>query len=297
MTHIPVLQQEVIQFLNPQPNKNYIDCTFGEGGHSLALLEKIKPNGKILAIEIDPVLYKKGLLKKKRLGERLILVNDSFVNLEKIVKKLNFQNVHGVLFDLGISSWHLEESGRGFTFKKDEPLLMRYNGKSNNQVLTAYKILNEWESEKIEKILKEYAQEKFAKRIAIEIEKARKKTPIETTFQLVEIIRKAVPLVYQKRKIHFATKTFLALRIATNEEIENLKKGLEQALRILEKKGRLAVISFHSTEDKIVKEFFRERKKRGELKILTKKPIIPSNEEVIKNPRSRSAKLRVGEKL
>lgn len=297
MVHIPVLQKEVIKFLDPRPNENFVDCTFGEGGHSLALLKKTKPNGKILAIEIDPELYKKGIIQKKKFGERLILVNDSFANLENIIKKMKFQKIKGILFDLGISSWHLECAGRGFTFKKNEPLLMRYDGKSNSQALTAYKIVNEWKKEQIEKILREYAQERFAKKIAKEIEKARSEKPIETTFQLVEVIKKAIPPSRQKRKIHFATKVFLALRMATNEELENLKKGLMQALNVLERGGKIAVISFHSTEDRIVKNFLKEKERLGEIKILTKKPIVPSFREVLKNPRSRSAKLRVAEKL
>lgn len=284
--HIPVLQKEVIEYLNPKPNENFIDCTIGEGGHTLAILEKNGPEGKVLGIEFDAQLYKK-LLESDI--NRLVLINDSYINLEKIVKKERFQLVSGILFDLGLSSWHLDKSGRGFSFLRDEPLDMRYNPGSP---LTAGKILNDWSEKEIEKILKEYGEERrFVRRIAKEIIEARKLKPIKTTFQMVEIIKKAVTGKYERGRIHPATRTFQALRIAVNDELSNLEKALPQALEILEKGGRLAVISFHSLEDRIVKNFFRQN-----LKILTKKPIRPSPEEIKLNPRSRSAKLRVGEK-
>jgi len=218
----------------------------------------------------------------------LILVNDSYVNLAETVRKQRFKPVSGILFDLGFSSWHLEESGRGFSFEKNEPLDMRYNPENP---LTAEKIVNNWSEREIEKILREYGEERFTKRIAREIIQERKIKPIKTTFQLVETIKKSTPIWYHHRRIHPATRTFQALRIAVNDELNNLKKALPQAVEILEKDGRLAVISFHSLEDRIVKNFFREN-----LKILTKKPIRPSLEEIEINPRSRSAKLRVGQK-
>lgn len=282
--HIPVLLNEVLKYLNPKPNENFVDCTFGQGGHSLKILEKIKPKGKILGIETDEELFEK--MKSKVKEKRLILVKDSYKSLEKIIKNKKFGPVKGILFDLGLSSWHLEESKRGFSFKKDEILDMRYDLKNP---LTAKKILNEWQEKEIEKILREYGQESFADRIAREILKRR---PIEKTFQLVEAIKEATPGWYKKRKIHFATKTFQALRIAVNDELENLKSALPQALKILGKDGRLVVISFHSLEDKIVKNFLKENSKKGLIQILTKKPIRPSQEEIKKNPRARSAKLR-----
>jgi len=293
--HIPVLPKEVIEYLDPKPNENFIDCTIGEGGHTTAILERNKPKGKVLGIEIDPELYQK---LKSRMAEirnskletrnRLILVNDSYVNLAETVRKQRFKPVSGILFDLGFSSWHLEESGRGFSFEKNEPLDMRYNPENP---LTAEKIVNNWSEREIEKILREYGEERFTKRIAREIIQERKIKPIKTTFQLVETIKKSTPIWYHHRRIHPATRTFQALRIAVNDELNNLKKALPQAVEILEKDGRLAVISFHSLEDRIVKNFFREN-----LKILTKKPIRPSLEEIEINPRSRSAKLRVGQK-
>ena len=285
MIHIPVLQKEVIEHLEPKPNQNFIDCTIGEGGHTKAILEKNGPDGKVLGIEFDPWLYKKLLTSKI---DRLILVNDSFVNLKEIVRKEKFGPVLGILFDLGFSNWHLEESGRGFSFLKNEPLDMRYNPEDP---LTAEKILNNWPEEEIEKILREYGEERFARRIARGIIEERKIKPIKTTFQLVEIVKQATPGWYHQRKIHPATRTFQALRITVNDELNNLKEALPQALEILKKGGKLAVISFHSLEDRIVKNFFREK-----LKVITKKPIRPSLKEIEINPRSRSARLRVGEK-
>lgn len=282
--HIPVLKNEVIKFLNPKPNENFVDCTIGLGGHSLEILKRNGPQGKVLGIETDPVLYRK--LKAQKI-ERLILVNDSFSNLEKIVKKSKFKKIAGVLYDLGISSWHLEKSGRGFSFKKKEPLIMRYNNKNG---ITAENILNEWPEKEIEEILRKYGQERFAKKIAENIVKERK---IRNTLHLVEVIKKSVPPWYKRRKIHFATKTFLALRIMVNNELENLRNSLPQALNVLENGGKILVISFHSLEDKIVKNFFREKQKEGRVKVLTKKPILPSRKEILSNNRARSAKLRV----
>ncbi len=294
--HIPVLKREVLEILDPKPNQNFVDATFGEGGHAISILEKIAPNGKLLALEVDPELFKKGKkLEKKFLG-RLILRNENFANLKNVVEKENFKEILGILFDLGISSWHLEESGRGFTFKRNEPLIMRYD--KDTTKLTAIDVLNKFPEREIEKILKEFGQEKFAREIAREIARERKKEKILTTFQLVEIVKKALPISeIKKRKIHFATKVFLALRIFVNRELENLKEGLEQALEVVSKGGKILVISFHSLEDKIVKNFFKEKEKEKIVKILTKKPIVPSNLEILKNKRSRSAKLRAAIKL
>lgn len=296
MTHIPVLKKEVIEYLDPKPNENFIDCTIGEGGHALAILERTAPKGKILGIECDPELSSQ--LKEKCL-QRVILVNDSYINLKKIVEKEKFEPVSGILFDLGISSWHLEKSGRGFSFSKNEPLIMRYNYSNElfaGKELTAEKILNQWPEKEIERILREYGEERFAKKIVREIVRAREKRPIKTTFQLVEIIKKAVPKNYERGRMHPATRTFQALRIAVNDELNNLKKALPQAIEILEKSGRLAIISFHSLEDRIVKNFYQSRTSI-DLKILTKKSIRPSPEEIKINPRSRSAKLRAAQKI
>lgn len=293
-THIPVLQKEVIEYLNPKPNENFIDCTVGEGGHSLAILERIAPNGKILGIDADPEVIRQLKSKILNLKSKIVLVCDNFVNLKEIVKKEKFRQISGILFDLGMSSWHLENSGRGFSFLRKEPLDMRYNFQN---YLTAEKIVNYWSFQEIEKILRDYGEERFAKEIAEKIIEARKWKPIENTFQLVEIIKRAVPVWYQYKKLHFATRTFQSIRIAVNDELNNLEKALPQALEILRTGGTLAVISFHSLEDRIVKNFYRARNSISEIKILTKKPIIPSQKETKINPRSRSAKLRVAIKL
>jgi 16S rRNA (cytosine1402-N4)-methyltransferase len=286
--HIPVLQKEALEYLDPKPNENFIDATIGEMGHTIAILEKNKPNGKVLGIDWDAEV-----IKKLKFQERIILVNDSYANLKEIVEKNNFNPVQGILLDLGMSSWHLEESGRGFTFMKNEPLDMRYQNKAQNY-LTAEEIINKYPREEIERILKEYGEERFAKRIAERIIAERKIRPIKTTMQLVEILRRSIP-VYGHQKIHFATRTFQALRIAVNGELDNLKRVLPQVLEVLNKGGRIVVISFHSLEDRIVKEFFRNNKEV--LKILTKKPITSTDEEIISNRRARSAKLRAAMKI
>lgn len=286
--HFPVMGEEVIQHLNPKPRENFVDCTIGEGGHTTAILERNRPYGKVLGIDSDPEILKnlKHKLKGTEYAQRLILFCDNFANLSAIVKKHNFNPVSGVLFDLGFSSWHLEESGRGFSFMRNEPLDMRY---SPENALTAEDILNFWSLKEIEKILRFYGQERFSRRIAEEIVKSR---TLKATVDLVMAVERATPSWYHRGKIHFATKTFQALRIAVNNELENLGKALPQALDIMESGGRLVAITFHSLEDRIVKNFLREKFKEGVVKILTKKPLRPSKEEIAKNPRSRSARLR-----
>jgi len=286
--HIAVLQKEVLQFLNPKPNENFIDCTIGGGGHALAILEKTQPDGKLLGIDADPNQIENCKLKIENFKKRIILVADNFANLKTIVKRERFGSIRGILFDLGLSSWHLEESGRGFTFKKKEPLDMRYN--VENSKLTAEKIINYYSFQEIEGILREGSQERFSKKIAREIVNKRSQGPITNTFQLVEIVRKAVPAWYRNQRIHFATRTFQALRIAVNNELNNLKKALPRALEILKPGGRLVVISFHSLEDQIVKNFLKEN--QDLVQVLTRKPLGPTPAEIKINPRCRSAKLR-----
>ncbi len=290
--HITVLKEEAVKQLAVCENENFIDATYGHGGHSREILKKNGPDGKILAIEADPEIFKNELPKKP---PRVLLVNDSYLNLEKIVDENNFRNVKGIIFDLGISSWHIENSGRGFSFRKDEILDMRF--RPNETELTAAEIINSWPKEKIAEILKNYGEERFAIQISKLIAEKRKKEKILTSQQLVETIRAAVPNFYKRKKIHFATKTFQALRIAVNGELEAIKSALPEAINILPKNGRIVVISFHSLEDRIVKNFFREKEKEGILKRANKKPINPSFEEIKNNPRARSAKLRAAIKL
>jgi len=287
------MKDYVVRFLDPKPNENFVDCTVGEGGHAMAILERTKPSGMVLGVDADPLILEE--LKRKvegtDYGRRLLLVCGNFVNLGDIVKKYAFKRVSGVLFDLGLSSWHLEESRRGFSFLRNEPLDMRYNLENP---LTAEAIVNFWSLRAIERILRVYGQEKFARRIAREIVRSR---PLRTTVDLVMAVERATPSWYHRRRVHFATKTFQALRIAVNNELENLEKALPQALDILDVGGRLVVISFHSLEDRIVKNFLKEKFREGVVKILTKKPVRPSREEIIENPRARSARLRAALKV
>ena len=296
--HISVLKKEVIEYLNPGPNKNFIDCTFGEGGHSIEILKHNKPKGKVLGIEIDHKLFKIAQEKIKKenpaVFKRLVIVNRSYKEIDRVAKEYNFFPVHGILFDLGISMWHLKESKRGFSFLKDEPLDMRY---SQNNPLTAFRIINFWPQKAIEKVLREFGEEKFSSRIALRIIKERREKEIRTSQELAEIVKRAIPKKYWPQKIHPATKTFQALRIAVNNELEHLTIGLEKGFRILSKKGRLVVISFHSLEDRRVKRFFQRKLKEGQAVILTKKPITPSDQEKSQNPSSRSAKLRALKKV
>lgn len=295
MIHTPVLQKEVIEYLKPKPNENFIDCTIGGGGHTLEILKKNGPKGKVLGIESDSYLYErlKEEYLKQNLKERLILVNDSFVNLKEIVKREKFGSVSGILFDLGFSSWHLEESKRGFSFLRKEELDMRY---SLENPLTAEKIVNYWSLQDIEKVLREYGEERFANKISKKIIATRKVKSIKDTFHLTEIIKEATPLWYQRQKIHSATRTFQALRIAVNNELKNLEQVLPQTMEILSPGAKLVIISFHSLEDRLVKNFFKKQAEQGLLKILTKKPAGPTKEEINLNRRSRSAKLRAAEK-
>ncbi|MFA5169606.1 MAG: 16S rRNA (cytosine(1402)-N(4))-methyltransferase RsmH [Candidatus Paceibacterota bacterium] len=283
--HIPVLLKEITEDI--QPNENYVDCTMNGGGHTKEILKNNGPDGKVLGIEIDKEIFDR--VEKQ---ERLIAVNDSYVNLKKIVEENGFEKIKGVLFDIGMSSYHVDSSKRGFSFQKDEPLVMSYSGD-----VTAEEILNEWREDEIEKILKEYGEEKFARKISKKIVEKRKGEKIKSTLQLVQIIKEATPGFYHHSKTHFATRTFQALRIAVNDELNNFKKALPQALEVLDKGGRLVAISFHSLEDRIIKEFLKEKEKSGEVKIITSKPIVPGEEEIQSNPRSRSSKLRIGIKI
>ena len=296
--HISVLQKEVIQYLNPRPGDNFIDGTCGNAGHALDILKNIGEAGKILTLDLDEQALARAKEKVAAAGgsraSQVIFVNDNFAHLAEAVRQNNFSPVNGILADIGMSSEQLENSGRGFSFLRDEALDMRFSVK---QDLTASGIINQWTGEELEEILREYGEERFARRISRQIINNRKLKPILTTRELVSVIALAVPVRYQHARIHFATRTFQALRIAVNDELRNLKSFLPQAVDILARDGRLAVISFHSLEDRIVKRFFREQAQADRLKILTKRPITPSLEEQIINPRSRSAKLRAAAKL
>lgn len=294
MIHTAVLKKEVLEYLDPKPNENFVDCTVGEGGHAEEILNKVGPSGKILGIDLDPMQIVSSQWMQAFYKDRVILINDSYINLKEIVERKNFYPVNGILLDLGMSSAQLEgmPGGRpkGFSFKVDQGLDMRYNDEMG--YLTAEKIINEWSEEKIEEILREYGEEKFSKKIAKAIVEIRKQGRIKTTFQLIEIIKDATPSAYWRGKIHYATRSFQALRIAVNDELESIKKVLPQAISILSPGGRLVAISFHSLEDRIVKNFFASEFKKGSIKLLTKKPVTAGRDEIKINPRARSAKLR-----
>ena len=279
--HVPVLKEEVLRFLDIKPNENFIDCTAGEGGHTLAILGLNGPKGRVLAIDRDVrnISLVKEKAKEMGFGNRLVAVNGNYIDIESIVERYNFRDVSGIVFDLGLSSWHIDESGRGFTFTKNEFLDMRY---SANNGITAWEIVNYWPEEDIVFILLNYGEENMARKIAKDIVAIRKVKKIDKSNELSEIVYR----VTKSRKA--SARVFQALRIAVNDELENVSTVLPLAFNIIKPGGRLAVISFHSLEDRIVKKFFKDSKAN----ILTKKPIIPSVEELKINPRSRSAKLR-----
>lgn len=287
MIHTAVLQDEVLKYLDPKANENFVDCTIGEGGHANLILEKISPEGRVLGIDLDPHQIVSAGWLKARYKDKIIFSNDSYVNIKELVERNNLNPVSGILLDLGMSSAQLEGTQKGFSFKLEQGLDMRYNDQTG--FITAAVITNEWPEEKIAETLENYGEEKFARKIAKAIIEKRKEGRIKTTFELIEIIKNAVPTSYLRQKIHYATRTFQALRIAVNDELENIKRVLPTALSILAPGGRLVVISFHSLEDRIVKEFFKKQK---DIKILTKKPVTAGQAEKRINPRARSAKLR-----
>lgn len=296
--HVSVLLHEAIDNLDLSEGDIFLDGTLGGGGHSALVAEKFGEDVEIIGLDRDPEALARSEERLRTLTSSLYLRNESFRNLDKILSDLGISKVDAILFDLGISSDQLESEGRGFSFQKDEPLDMSMSGSNGKDgEFTAKLILNTFDKEALELIIRGFGEEKFARRIAEEIERRREIKPFETTFELVEAIRAATPAAYQRGKLHPATRTFQALRIAVNAELTALEEGLSKGFEVLSSGGRFAVISFHSLEDRIVKQFFRNKSKEGVAKDLTKKPIIPTPEEVSENPRSRSAKLRVIEKI
>lgn len=293
--HEPVLLEKVIDYLEVEKGKKYIDATVGGGGHTAAIL---KLGGKILAIDCDPEAIKAArryLASACPPGKHYSwrLVSGNFRDLYQIVKREGFLDVSGTLFDLGVSSYQLEKAERGFSFSLEAPLDMRMDPKLK---VTATDLINSLNKGELNELFARVGQEHYSRRFAEAICRARSLKPIKTTGELVDIINQALPTKGRKSKLHPATRVFLALRIAVNDELNNLKKALPQALNLLEPKGRLVIISFHSGEDRIVKQFFKGQEKKGKLTIITKKPVRPIIEEINQNPRSRSAKLRVAEK-
>ena len=297
MKHIPVLLNETIDGLNIHSGEIVVDGTLGGGGHTLAILDKLGNKVKMICLDLDLDAIARVKKEVKDKDFNITFVNDGFQDLDKILHDLEIEKVDKIMLDLGISSFQLEESGRGFTFQKDEPLLMTMKRDAGESDLTARDIVNTWDEKTLADIIYGFGEEKFSRRIAREIVNARKEKSIETTFDLVAIIERAVGLSYRGKKINSATKTFQALRIATNSELTNLEKVIEDGFGSLSTGGRMAIITFHSLEDRIVKRAFNLLKENGYGKIINKKPIIPGEGELKSNPRSRSAKLRLIEKI
>jgi len=288
MSHIPVLLKEAVEILNPKPKEVFIDATFGDGGHSTEILKKILPGGKLLAIDWDKDAAEKAKKSENFQKPEITIVNENYADLPEIVKKLKFPKADGLIVDLGFSTGQLE-SGKGFSFLKNELLDMRF---SKNSELTAAEVINSFSEKDLADIFFKYGEERFSRRIAKEIFIERKKKRILTALELAEIIKRSVPKNYERKRIHPATRVFQALRIYVNSELENLKTLLVEMEGILNPGSRVAIISFHSLEDRIVKTHFKELEKEDKAKILTKKPITASEEEARDNPKSRSAKLR-----
>lgn len=296
MAHITVLLQEAIDGLSLKQGAVYFDGTLGAGGHASEVARRYGGSVRIIGVDRDASALAFARKRLEVLGVEADLELGNFRDIDTVLAKLGVAAVDGILLDLGWNSMQVEESGRGFSFKEDEPLQMTFSTTGDEKGVNAEVIVNEWREETIADILYGYADERYARRIAKAIVLARESRPIKTTFELVEVIRSAVPRPYTWGKIHFATKTFQALRIAVNDEIEALKDGLRKGYASLRPGGRLAIISFHSTEDRVVKNVFRDWEKAGAGRNILKKPLAPSDEEIKSNPRSRSAKLRIFEK-
>ncbi len=301
--HIPVLTKEVLHYLNFKKGGGvYIDCTLGGGGHSKAILKNIYPDGLLIGIDQDIEAIEAAKVELKNFLGKVKLVKGNFKNLEDILSDLKLEAVSGIIFDLGVSSHQLKEKERGFSFREDSHLDMRMD---QTQKFDASILINRYTEKELIGIFERYGEERLSKRIVRLIVTERQKKPITTTRQLADLVIRALPKTKKRKKwrIHPATRVFQAIRIEVNQELKALEKGLNQAINVLDDKGRICVISYHSLEDRIVKTLFKEVKREGiaqknyGLKILTKKPIRPSSEEVKKNPKARSAKLRVAEKI
>ncbi len=294
-THIPVLLHESIDALCIAANRDYVDATAGQGGHSALMLERCAPRGRVCAIEWDDatVLYLQRKFSVAIAAGRYLLAADSFANMADIVRKAGLVRVWGVLFDFGFSRMTIEQSGRGFSFSRDEPLSMAYREGARPD---ARDILHDLSEEELASLLWKFGGERFSRRIAAGIIRARSMHPIGMSKELADIVWNAYPAALRHRRIHPATRTFQALRIAVNRELENIESALPQAIAILEPGARIVAITYHSLEDRIVKYAFRSAEADGAGKQVLKKPLIPAEKELVANPSSRSAKMRVFEK-
>lgn len=283
--HKTVLLKETIDGLNLSEKSVVVDCTFGGGGHSREVLKRF-PKARVIALDQDKSVWQGN-------DKRIFFHNKNFRELDEVLKD---EKIDAIIFDLGLSSDQLENSGRGFSFLRDEPLLMTMKTTPGEEDLTAEEIVNTWEEKNLADIIYGYGEERWSRRIARGIVEARMKAKIQTTTELVKIISESVPAVYRRGRIHFATRTFQALRIAVNDELRSLETGLAKGFDALKTGGRMSVITFHSLEDRIVKRFYKMLEKEGKAILINKKPILESEKELIKNPRGRSAKLRILEK-
>lgn len=307
--HISVLLEECIDGLQINQNGIYVDGTMGGGGHSEAICNKLSQDGRFIGIDqdINAINASKNKLKDKY--KNVTLVNDNFSHIKTILQELSIDSINGMLLDLGVSSHQLDEPDRGFSYMHNANLDMRMN---QNQSFTAKEVINNYSESDLEKIIRDYGEERWAKRIVKFIVEERKKAPIMTTYELVDIIKKAIPAGARKDGPHPAKRTFQAIRIEVNGELEILKQSIIDIVDSLLSKGRLCIITFHSLEDRIVKQTFKDLEnpctcppefpicicgKERKARVITRKPILPTNEEIERNPRSRSAKLRVLEKL
>lgn len=292
--HQSVMLEEVVSSLNLKKGSVVVDGTIGLGGHSREILKKIIPGGRLIGIDADIEALKEARQNLLDFNGSFSLVHGNFRNLDTILEKEGIRNVDAIILDLGVSSYQIEDGSRGFSIKHESRLDMRMD---KSLQLSAYDIVNKFSEQELSDIIKEYGEERFHKRIARYIKQSRSKKKIETTRELAEIVHKAIGYGHGKERIDTATRTFQALRIAVNDELSSLEEGLKKALVLLKSGGKIAIISFHSLEDRIVKNIFRENARLGALKIITKKPLYPASAEVIRNPRSRSAKLRIAERI
>lgn len=291
--HQSVLRVEVLEWLAPFKNRVIADGTLGAGGHAAVILEKIEPK-LLIGLDQDPRALDEAKKVLERFGERVMMIRDNFKNIGARLAAAGVPHVAAVLLDLGVSSMQLDEPTRGFSFRAEGPLDMRMDPEGD---LTAEQVVNGYSEQALQEILWKLGQERFSKRIASAIVRARMRARIVNTAQLARIIFEAVPAFYRHGRLHPATRSFQAFRIFVNRELESLEQFLSQALSVLDADGRLLIISFHSLEDRLVKNAFRQFKKEGLGEVLTKKPLMPGEAEIEKNPRSRSACLRVFERI
>ncbi len=289
--HVPVLVEEVMTFLRCEPGRTYVDATLGGGGHASEVLKRTAPDGVVIGMEWDEEALSQARNALMPFGDRVKIFRENFIHLPDFIRA---ESADGMLLDLGLSSIQVEKAERGFSFKAEGPLDMRMDQRRSH---AAADLINRLSSEELEYTLSHYGEERWAKRIARAILQEREREPIRTTQTLRMIVHHAIPRRYHSRRIDPATRTFQAFRIRVNEELDNLGKILETGWKVLKRGGRMCIISFHSLEDRMVKETFRRLEKQGDMRILTKKPVVPSEEEQRRNPRSRSAKLRCAERV